>query len=117
MVRDDVLVGGHDGLAGSKCGHEQRLGRLIAAHHLDDDVDLGIGHEVRRRIGQQIRRDAALAGSVEIADGDANQCQHGSVGAHEATRAAVEPVRDGAPDRPRAEHGHAHRLAAQRLGS
>ena len=52
-------------------GHDQRPGRLVAAHHLDDDVDLRVGDEVGRRVGQQVGRDAGRAGPVEVADRDA----------------------------------------------
>ena len=36
-------------------GGDQRVGRLVAAHQLDDDVDLVVGDEVGRRVGQQRR--------------------------------------------------------------
>ena len=41
VMGDDVLVGGHDRLAGPERGGDERVRRLVAAHELDDDVDVG----------------------------------------------------------------------------
>ena len=54
-------------------GHDQRPGRLVAAHHLDDDVVLRVGHEVGRRVGQQVAPDAGLPGALQVADGDRDE--------------------------------------------
>ena len=76
VVGDDVLVGGDDRLAGAERRRDQRAGRLVAAHHLDDDVVSRVGDEVGRGVGQDgrigCRRSRAR---VEVADGDAGQRQ------------------------------------------
>ena len=58
VMGDDVLVGGHDALAHRQRGGDQRVGRLVAAHQLDDDVDPVVGDEVGRGVGQQLGRQA-----------------------------------------------------------
>jgi len=49
VMRDDVLVGGDDRLAHREGGGDERVGRFVAAHQLDDDVDLVIGDEMSLR--------------------------------------------------------------------
>ena len=61
VMGDDVLVRGDDRLAGAERRRDQGVGRLVAAHQLDDDVDLGVGDEVGRRVGQEVRRDPGVA--------------------------------------------------------
>ena len=73
VVGDHVLVRGDDRLAGAERGDDQRPGRLVAAHHLDDDVVLRVGHEVGRGVGQQVTPDAGRPGALEIADGDRDE--------------------------------------------
>ena len=60
-------------LPARSAAEEQGPGGLVAAHDLDDDVDLGVGHEVGRGVGQQVRLDAGRAGAVEVAHRDAAQ--------------------------------------------
>ena len=76
---DDVLVGRDDRLAGAERGGDQRPRRLVAAHDLDDDVGVGVGHEVGRGIGQERRVQAVLAGPIESPDGDAGEGQRPAV--------------------------------------
>ena len=52
MVRQHVLVGGDDGLAGTKRRSHERVSGLVAAHQLDDDIDAVVRHEMSRGIGQ-----------------------------------------------------------------
>ena len=115
VVGDDVLVGGHDRLAGAERGRDQRAGRLVAAHQLDDDVGLGVGHEVGRGIGQELRRDAARRAPRP---GRGRRRRPAPAARRRRRRAArgcsSSAAHDLAPDRARAEHGDAQRGTAHR---
>ena len=113
VVGDDVLVGGDDGLAHRQRGGDQRVGRLVATHQLDDDVDVVVGHEVGRRVGDDRRRASrrrphgptsrtATAASWRAAPSDGRS----------SSGPVEERADDLAPDGPRAEHGDAQPGAA-----
>ena len=100
VVGDDVLVGGHDRLARAERRGDQRAGRLVAAHQLDDDVDVVVRDEVGRRVGQR-----ASAGSprptarADVAHGDADELERprrrrraGSVGRSRSARTTSRPT-------------------------
>ncbi len=70
VVGDDVLVGGDDALAHRQGRGDQRVGRLVAAHQLDDDVDLGVGHQVGRRVRDHRGRNAGRDRAFDVADRD-----------------------------------------------
>ena len=97
VVGDDVLVRGDDRLAGREGGRDERVRGLVAAHQLDDDVDVGRGHEVGRRVGQQLGRDPGLAGLVEVAAGHADELERRAVGRRGAGRAGPAAHRTTAP--------------------
>ena len=96
VVRDDVLVRGDDRLAGTECGRDERPGRLVATHQFDDDVDLGRGHEMRRRVRQQVCRDPGRAGLRQVAARHADDLERRSVGRRQAVMAVQHPADDGA---------------------
>ena len=75
VVGDDVLVGGDDRFAAAERGGDQGSRRLVATHQLDDDVGLGRGDQVGRRIGQEIGRNAGTARAIEVPAGDADEHQ------------------------------------------
>ena len=112
VMGDDVLVRGHDRLAGPERGRDERPGRLVAAHDLDDDVGVRVGHEVGRGVGEERGGQAGLARSVEVADRDPGHVQRGPVRAGEALRVRGQAVEDGAADGARPEHADAQRRTA-----
>ncbi len=52
VLRQDLLVRGHDVLAGAQRRRDQRVGGLRAAHRLDDHVHVRARDEVRGRVGE-----------------------------------------------------------------
>ena len=72
---EDVLVGGDDRLARRERGRDERPGGLVAAHQLDDHVDVGVGHEVGRCVGQEIGGDAGRRGPAQVSDRDAGEAE------------------------------------------
>ena len=50
-VGEQLLVRRDDRLAAGERGGDQLAGRLDAADHLDDEVDVGVGDDVVRRRG------------------------------------------------------------------
>ena len=77
---DDVLVGGDDGLAHRQRGRDQRVRRLVATHELDDDVDVVVGDQVRRRVGQDRAGIPAAARAPDVAHGDAGRARGRAIG-------------------------------------
>jgi hypothetical protein len=73
VVGDDVLVRGDDRLPRTERCRDERVSRLGAAHQLDDDVRVGIGNEMRRRVGQEGRRQPPPASGVDVTDGDPDE--------------------------------------------
>ena len=65
-VGEQLLVGRHDRLAAGQRRGDQLAGRLDAADHLDDEVDLGIDDDVVDVAGQHAWRkvDVSLPGEV-----------------------------------------------------
>ena len=75
VMGDHVLVGRHHRLAGGQRGRHERMGRLVAAHQLDDRVDPRIGDQVRRGVGHELVGNAEVAGPVEALLGHAGEQQ------------------------------------------
>ena len=92
VVGDDVLVGGDDALAHRQRGGDQGVGRLVAAHQLDDDVDLVAGHQVGRRVGDQTGRETRRDGAIDVPHGDRGQLERHAV-ARPAARPAARAAR------------------------
>ena len=103
VMRDDVLVGGHDALAHRQGRGDQRVRRLVAAHQLDDDVDPLVGDEVRRGIGQQLGGDAGGDRPARVANGDRDELERGAVGRAQLVGAVQQGGDDLATDGPGAE--------------
>ena len=113
VVGDDVLVGGDHGLAHRQRRRDQRPRRLVAAHQLDDDVDVVVGHEVRRGVGQE-RRPGARGRAARATSRTATAVSSSaapSAGRSSAGRSRS-AANDLASDGPRAEDGDAQRGAA-----
>ena len=72
------LVGGDDAGAVLERGEDQRAGRLDAADHLDDQVDVVAGDQPRGVGGQQPLGDLDLARRVEPAYGDTDELDRGA---------------------------------------
>jgi hypothetical protein len=106
VVRDDVLVGGDDRLAGAERGRDQRVGGLVAAHQLADDVDVGVGHQVGGRVGEQLGREVRGTLAVDRSNGHAGQLESGIARA-QAIGSLAEGAYDLAADGTGAEHGDA----------
>ena len=94
VVGDHVLVRGHDALARGQGGADERAGRLVAAHRLDDDVHVAARDHVRRGVRQQRLRDAGGDGPLGELLRDRGQHQRAPVGGRQARR----PVEEGAHD-------------------
>ncbi len=119
VVGDDVLVGGHDRRAHRQGGRDQRVGRLVAAHELDDDVGAAVRHEVGRGIGDELRGQPGGDRPVRLADGDPDQLQARAVGRPQLRPPLDQRAGHLAADGPGAEQHHAQRGGAQgsaRLG-
>ena len=106
MPGDHVLVRRDDRLAGGERGGDEGPGRLLAAHDLDDHVGRA-GHEVRRRVGQQVRRHAAAGCPRQVPCRHANELERACPGSESRRSTLQQPGHDLAPDRARAEHGNA----------
>ena len=59
---------------------DQRVGGLVAAHQLDDDVDPVIGDEVGRGVGHELRRQARGRATARVADADRDQPERRAIG-------------------------------------
>ena len=109
VMGEHVLVGRHDGLAGREGGRDERPGRLVATDQLDDDVHVGRGDEVRRRVGQQVLRNPGRGVSVHVADGDPRELERPAVAgrSRQSFRRLKQGTDDLAADAPGAEHADA----------
>ena len=92
------------------------MGRLVAAHQLDDDVDLVVGDEVGRRIREEFGGYPGRGGPTRIADGDGGQLERSAVGRLEFAGSLEQGADHLAADRPRAEDTDAQAGAAHDLG-
>ena len=81
VVGDDVLVRGDDRLAGAERGGDQRPGGLVAAHELDDDVDLGMA---TRWAGASVSRSAGIPAARALLEVAARRRPTSSSGAPSA---------------------------------
>ena len=69
VLREELLVGRHDRLAGREGGELERARRLDAADQLDHDVDLGVVHEIGE-LGRRAHAGGTSAGArARVADG------------------------------------------------
>ena len=113
VVGDDVLVGRDDALAHRQRRGDQRVGRLVAAHQLDDDVDPLVRHEMGRRVGEQARR--ARPAATARSTSRTAMATSSSAAPSDGTQ-VVGPVEQRAdhlaPDRPGTEHADAQPGAA-----
>ncbi len=98
MVGDHVLVGRHDALAHRQGGGDERVCRLVSTQQLDDDVDLVIADDVRRRIGEQVGGQPGSDGAADVADGNGGQPDREAVGRTELVGPGREGRDDLAPD-------------------
>ena len=114
MVGDQVLVRGHDRPAVGERRADQRAGRLVAAHDLDDHVDPRVRDQVRRRVGQQGFGDSGGLRALDVADGDAGEHERRAVGGCQPGRPFEERTHDLAAHGARAEHADTQRLEAHR---
>ena len=112
VVGEQVLVRRDDRPAVGERRQHQRPGRLVAAHDLDDHVDLGARDEMGGRVGQQRLGDAGGLRPLDVPDGDAGEDQRRAVGGGEAAATARGGTHDLAADGARAEHADAQRLKA-----
>ena len=85
------------------------MGRLVATHQLDDDVDVVVGHQVRRRVGQDSAGMPARGGAPDVAHGDGGELEGGAIGRRQSPGRSRSARDDLAPDGPRAEHADAQR--------
>ncbi len=116
VMGDDVLVGGDHALAHRQRGGDQRVGRLVAPHQLDDDVDLVVGDEVGRRVREELGGHPGRGGPTRIANGDGRQLERGAVGRLEVVGSFEQGTDHLAADRPGAEDTDAQAGAAHDLG-
>jgi hypothetical protein len=91
---DYVLVRGHDRLPCAQGRRDEGVGGLGAAHQLDDDVRVWIGHEMGRGVCQQACGNAAAPSGVHVPDGDPDELEPGA----SITLQAIWPLREGADD-------------------
>ena len=69
-VGEQLLVGRDDRLAAGEGGGDQLAGRLDAADHLDDEVDVGVGDDVVGVAGEDAGGELDVAVAGEVAHGD-----------------------------------------------
>jgi hypothetical protein len=69
---DELLVAGDHRLVRAERGLHQCARGLDAADHLHHDVDVGIGHDGGRVVGEHARRQLHVAWTRDVADGDAS---------------------------------------------
>ena len=94
MLGEQLLVGGHDRLAGVQCRQYVLAGGVGAAHQLDDDVGAGEDLlEVALGSGQDAAEFEALAG-----------------GAFDRSGAVIEQFGEGTADGAASEQAYLHRL-------
>ncbi len=98
VMGDHVLVRGDHALAGLQGRADQRAGRLVAAHRLDDHVDVRVGHHVGRGIGEDGLRDAEGDGPVGELLRDRGQDERSAVQGREAGGPVEERADDLAAD-------------------
>ncbi len=115
VMGKDVLVRGHDRLAGTERRRDERPSRLVAAHDLDHDVHLGIRDEVGRAVGQQVGRDPGRAGAGKVADGDATDRDAAAISGDETVGMREHAIDHGTSHRPGTEQGDTQRRAAHRF--
>ena len=105
FFREQGLVGGDDLFALCEAARDELLGRVDAAHQLDDHVNVGIvgkGHG----IGRQAHALRKIAFTVRIADGDSLQIKVAAgagpdffgVFGQQAHKAAADGSESGQPD-------------------
>ena len=107
-VGDQLLVGGHDGLAGLEGGGDQMPGRLDAAHRLDDHVHV-VGDHQRLAVACQDtvgKRYQSLG--AEIADGDTADREVEGGAFREVGGIALQQRDEGRPDVAAAQDADAH---------
>ena len=114
MVRDDVLVRGHDRFAGTERRRDERSGGLVATHQFDDDIRFGIGDQMGRRVRQPFGRDAARPGCREVSTGHTGQGERGAVGSGQSFRELEQRTDHLTADGPGAEDTDTQRRAAHR---
>ena len=108
VVGEHVLVGRHDRLAHRQRGRDQRAGRLVAAHQLHDHVDVGVGDEMGRRVGQELGRQPGRGRPATSRTATAVSCERRPPSDGREVVRTVPRARARPPARrPRAEHGNA----------
>ena len=86
--------------------------RLVATHQLDDDVDVVVGHQVRRRVGQDRAGHPRGGGAPDVAHGDGGELEGCPIGRLQLPGTIDERAHDLPPDGSRAEHADAQPGAA-----
>ena len=116
VMSDHVLVGRDDRLPHRERGGDQRVGRFVAAHELDDRIDLVVGDEMRRRIGQHRCRQARARGAVHITHGDRGDLERSAIRGTHLGGPVKEGANDLSADGPCPKHPDAQGRARHRLG-
>ena len=109
---EEMLVRGDDGAPVGEGGRDQRPRWLVAAHDLDDHVDVGARDQVGGTVGQQVLGDAGGPRPGHVPDRDAGEDQRRAVGWGQARRPLEQRAHDLAADGARAEHADAQGLEA-----
>jgi hypothetical protein len=94
VMCEHVLVRGDDRLAGAERRRDQRPCRLVTADQFHDDVGVRGGHEVSRRIGEQLGRQAGRTRPIDVPHGDPGEGEFSAVGRHQLRSTLQECPRD-----------------------
>ncbi len=107
---EQLLVGGDHRLAAAEGVQHEGAGWLDAAHDLDHHVDLGVGHDRRRVVGQPARFDRGVALLAQVTHGHPAQLDRGAGAVAQLPGVLAQQPGDARADRPAAEHPHPDRL-------
>jgi hypothetical protein len=105
------LVGGDHVLAGQDGGAHHLVGALDAAHDLDDDLDLGVVHELHRVRGELLPRHQLAAHGGDVAHGDAAHVERHAEAALDGRGVLFQQLEE-----PRPHNATTHEPDTDRLG-
>ncbi|TMC62309.1 MAG: hypothetical protein E6J17_06925 [Chloroflexi bacterium] len=109
---EQVLVRRHDRLAGGERRRDKGASRLLAADQLDDDVDPRVRDDVGGSVGQQVSRQSARPGAIDVPNRDRRELEWRPAVGREPLAEPQQAERYLAPDGPRAEQADTQRRAA-----